>query len=180
MKLQLLWRAVTPMLTVSLILGCQLRKNVVEKPTKPGTLTVAFTTTSPGGKRNRDPKNIHVVWIEDGKGQFVKTLGRWAAKRKKELPQWYAADGVDVDGTTGATQKTYGEYQVVWDMMDRNGVVVPDGEYRIQMELTNNDAKHGNFHRATFIFAKDGTAREQTIAKQDGYQNVSIIYTGRR
>ncbi len=180
MTLKLLWRTVTSLLLAILIVGCQLLKDVKEKPIKPGTLTVTFTTTSPGGKRNRDPKNIHAVWIEDGKGLFVKTLGRWAAKRKKELPLWHATDGEDIDGVTGATQNSYGAYQVVWDMLDRNGTVVPNGEYRIRMELTNNDAKHGNFHRTTFTFTKDGTAHEQTIAEQDGYQTVSIRYTGRQ
>ena len=94
MNMQILRRTVTPMLAVSLIFGCQILRN--EKPLeKAGTLAVTFTTTSPGGTRNRDPKNCHAVWIEDSKGRFVKTLGRWAKKRQNDLPQWRAADGGD-------------------------------------------------------------------------------------
>lgn len=47
--------------------------------------TVKFTvrTTTPGG--NFSPRNIGAIWIEDSNGQFVKTLKRWADRRKQYL-----------------------------------------------------------------------------------------------
>lgn len=142
-------------------------------------LSLTFVTTSPGGNKRYEPKNILAVWVEDASGKFVRTLGRWAGRQKRNLTEWKKADGTDIDGVTGATQATYGTYTVKWDLRDRQGRTVADGKYRIRMELTNHNAKRNQFHRLTLIFEKSGKAAEQKIDKKDGFENIKVVYSGR-
>ncbi|MCX7048503.1 MAG: DUF2271 domain-containing protein [Candidatus Sumerlaeota bacterium] len=140
------------------------------------TLKVTFTTSAPIGVAKYGTKNVHAVWIEDSKGAFIKTIARWAKDQKRQLTDWKKADGTDTDGMTGATQKNYGAYTAEWDLRGRDGKPVPNGIYKIQMELTNNDAKKDQRHRATVTFNKNGVSSTQEVASQSGYSNIKIQY----
>lgn len=140
-------------------------------------VTASFTTTPAGGSFN--PKNIVAVWIEDGAGTFVKTIGRWAATRKANLVAWTTKAGAnDVDAVSGATRPNHtGALTVTWDLKSKAGTVVPDGTYTIRMELadgnTNNAATN---NQGTFTFVKSATAQMQTGLTNGGFQGVSINY----
>ncbi len=57
---------------------------------------------------------------------------------------------------------------------------IPNGTYRIQLELTNWEIPTQNgVNRATYTFNKNGTAQNPSLLDQGGYTNVSITYTGR-
>ena len=140
------------------------------------TLKLSFTTSAPSGVAKYGTKNVHAIWIEDSKGGFVKTIARWAKDQKRQLTDWKKADGTDTDGMTGATQKNYGAYTAEWDLRGRDGKPVPNGAYKIQLELTNNDAKKDQRNRVTLSFDKNGVTRSQEIASQGGYTNIKIQY----
>lgn len=140
-------------------------------------LTVGFTTTSPGGDLRFEPRNVHVVWVENATGGFVKTIGRWGVEEEQHLTQWKAADGTNIDGWTGATPQVYQRYTVTWNLTDRTGVQVPDGIYFIRFELTNNNATLNQYRRTTVAFLKDSVPKSQFYAAQDGYLNITLDYT---
>ena len=139
------------------------------------TVKVTFETTDPGGKFGN--RNVHVVWVEDSEGVFVKTLDLWGNKRTHNLTNWLKASGSkkgEIDGITGATLKAYGQHQSEWDMTDKQGNTVPDGEYRVNLELTNGNAKEKKFNLATFTVNKNGKASIRKPENTGGYENVTI------
>jgi hypothetical protein len=147
-------------------------------------LTVTFTTTpSPSAAASPfDPNNVVAVWIENGAGSFVKTIGRWAATRKGNLVAWTAKAGAaDVDAVSGATQPNYGTLTVKWDMSARAGLPMPaDGTYTVRMELADGDVTQpAQNNQGTFTFTRNGTASTTTAQSNGGFNNVSVIYTGR-
>jgi hypothetical protein len=101
-------------------------------------LTVAFTTASFQGEYA--PRNIGAVWVTDAQDVFVKTLHVWAGKRIKYLTKWNGASGGNmVDAITSATWKQHGAHALVWDMTSAGGEVIPDGAYRVYIELTEQN-----------------------------------------
>jgi hypothetical protein len=140
-------------------------------------LAVTFTTTSPGGDLRFDPQHVEAVWVEDARGAFVKTIGRWGVVEQTQLTQWMAADGTYLDGWTGATPKAYGQDTATWDLKDRTGVEVPDGIYYIRFELTNHNATQNQFRRTTVAFFKDGVPKSQFLGSQGGFLNITLDYT---
>lgn len=143
------------------------------------SLSVQFDTTANGGPYA--PKNVVAVWIEGPGGIFEKTIGRWAGTRVDHLVAWVAKSGLDADAISGATRANHtARLSVTWDLKDKAGAVVPDGTYTIRMELADSNASTaGQNHQASFTFAKNGTAAQQTALTGGGFVNVSIDYSGR-
>src|SRR4051812_28273561 len=92
-------------------------------------LQVTFKTTAPGGQYM--PKNVAAVWVETANGTFVKTIGRWANLRIQYLAQWRAKAGTtDIDAVSGATRTSHDlALNAKWNLRDRSGNVMPDGNY---------------------------------------------------
>ena len=107
-------------------------------PSAGPTLTVDFTTASFNGEYA--PDNVGAVWVTDEQDVFVKTLELWAVKRVKYLVKWRAASGDStIDAVTGATRSHHGPHELVWDMTDVGGKVVPDGVFRVYVEFTEQN-----------------------------------------
>lgn len=92
--------------------------------------------------------NQYAVWIEDEKGNIVKTLyvTRFTAKggyltRKDCLPIWVEKAKPSslfssiIDAITGATPSA-GIKKYIWDGKDENGNYVSPGKYRLFIEAT--------------------------------------------
>jgi hypothetical protein len=140
-------------------------------------VTVKFMTTPAGGPYA--PRNVTVVWIEDSAGNFVKTIGRWAAQRKNYLVAWVAKAGAnDADAVTSATRGDHlNMIQAVWNLQDRNGNVVPDGTYTIKMELADSDiGTQAANNEGTFSFVKSPQPQVQTNQANGGFDNATISY----
>ncbi|MBK9033911.1 MAG: DUF2271 domain-containing protein [Myxococcales bacterium] len=102
-------------------------------------LRIVVRTTPFGGRYQ--PKNIGAIWIETASGQYVKTVKRWANRRLRYLTRYNAASGGDVtDAITGATLTSHITHDVTWNLTDRTHCEVPAGNYRVVMELTDQDA----------------------------------------
>ncbi|MEZ4358772.1 MAG: DUF2271 domain-containing protein [Kofleriaceae bacterium] len=142
-----------------------------------GTLTVQLTTTPAGG--NYAPRNVVAVWIEDAAGAFVKTIGRWSAARTQHLVSWRAGAGTaDADAVSGATRQNHNApLTVTWNGKNRAGVDVPDGTYKVRMELADrNSTTATQNNQGTFTFEKTPAGFTQSTAG-GGFTNVSITYS---
>jgi len=140
-------------------------------------MTVTFTTTPAGGPYA--PRNVVAVWIQNGAGAFVKTIGRWANVRRQHLVAWTTAAGPnDADAVSGATRLDHAApLTVTWNLLDRNGAAVPDGTYTVRMELTDlNATTAAQNHQATFTFVKGPQTQMQTGLSNGGFINVSINF----
>lgn len=141
------------------------------------TLQVSFDTTPAGG--NYDPTNVLAVWIEDDTGAFVRTIDRWAGVRIQHLVAWTAASGQDVDAVSGATRSNHGQrISTTWDMIDFNGMPVPNGTYAVRMELADeNSTSPDQNNQGVFSFVRDGQQSTQNVSG-GGFLNVTIEYSG--
>ena len=89
------------------------------------------------------------VWIEDSGGELVNTVALWFLQSQKglrwldDLRRWYSVDGTDqtIDQISSAT-RTPGDYTVVWDLTDDQGLPVVSGEYYICIEAAR---EHGPY-----------------------------------
>lgn len=88
--------------------------------------------------------------------------------------------GASCDAYMGATRAGHGTIiTTTWDMKDYQGNPVPNGTYRVRMELTNEGSS--TYRDATFTFNKNGTSSSQTglssSGSTGGFNNVTIDYT---
>jgi hypothetical protein len=102
------------------------------------TLTFDVTTVSQGGRYA--PRNVGAIWIETQSNAFVKTLEVWARTRGRYLTRFNSeASGNRVDAVTSATLRQYAMHHATWDLTDVNGSVMPAGDYKILIEVTDHD-----------------------------------------
>jgi hypothetical protein len=135
-------------------------------------MTVQFTTATTGA--NFAPKHVLAIWIETSDGQFVRSLKVRADKRKQYLYTWQSeSSGNIVDAITGATLTVHGAESIVWNGKDVNQVVVPDGNYKIKVEFTEEHAQ-GPILEIPFI--KNTSSSDSTLSNSTYFTNISIEY----
>ena len=150
----------------------------------PGTLTVEITSAAIGGRYA--PRNIGAIWIETASGDFVKTIERWAAIRGGDLRTWnqrsggwgFSFFGVSsapdaMDAVTGATLTSHRAHTPTWAMKDVMGAVVPDGSYKVVLEVAD-----GTAGTAEVMFQKGPMPQTVTApAGGRGYSAFTVTYT---
>jgi hypothetical protein len=101
--------------------------------------TFQVTTKQIGGRYA--PKNIGAIWIEDSDDNWVKTLRLWAGVRQRYLSAYLKANTErnTLDAMTSATMRQHGTQMASWDLSDGAGKPVPDGEYKLVLEMTDRD-----------------------------------------
>ena len=105
---------------------------------RPTKLTFKVQTAPFGGRYK--PKNIGAIWIETSTGTFVKTVERWARIRARFLTRFAASSKNNlVDAVSSATLANHRVHTVTWNLTDVGRKRVPDGAYRLAIELTDRD-----------------------------------------
>lgn len=140
-----------------------------------GTATLSVTLSDPSGNYNR---RVDAYWVTDATGKFVQTVRKDAANRQQYLYKWIAARGsyTAVDGFSGATISTWGTFTVTWDCRDTNNVIVPDGDYRFYVEMTDYNGQ-GNWTTNGLTFTKGTVASTNTYPDQPYITNKRVVYT---
>ena len=138
-----------------LLLIPAIAQNKQGKAGKASALEVSFNYQKQAGPGS----NQYAVWIENEKGEFVKTLfvtsyttkgrarGGEQAKRgyivrPACVPVWVKTSkaeeksDVQLDAVTGATPQNSGKQTFTWDFTDENGKTVPPGTYKVKIEAT--------------------------------------------
>ena len=126
-------------LTVIVLIGAGAQNALTQNAAE---LTFSFT------RQSGSASNQFAVWIEDARGQYVKTLyaTRWTAnggwqKRASSIPLWVKQFNLSekphemLDVITGATPRT-GTLVYAWDGTNHRGAAVPAGEYVLVLEAT--------------------------------------------
>ena len=149
--------------------GCT-TSNPPTGPTNKTGLIVSTVTSSAGGPYA--PNHVVAIWVENSAGSFVKTLTVYAQARSYDLTNWESISGGNsVDAVTGATQSSHGTIYGSWNGTDTKGVVVPDGTYRLCLELTDKSSA-GNF--SFFTFTKGAGAETLTPSNVPSFSSISI------
>jgi biofilm protein TabA len=142
----------------------------------PGVLTILFETNKPAGGKYGS-LNVQAVWVERADGSFVKTLDSWGAKHAKQLKTWTAADKQwNIHARTGATLMAYGPCISRWDATDAAGQILPDGDYIVRFELTNDNAPKNKFHRAALPFYKSSQPNTVGALNEGGYKQILLSW----
>jgi hypothetical protein len=162
--------------------GC---KGMFGAPGTAGSLTVTFSTVEVGGAWH--PANVGAVWIEwidptdptnFKKERFVRTVAKWAAERIESLETWttrICANKEEMDAVSKATFPDHSQMHMgEWDTKDINGQVVPDGDYKLYVEVTEFE-EQGPI--SSFKFTKGPTAL--MLPPQDGsnVKGLTLTYT---
>jgi len=160
--------------------GC---KGMFGPPGTEGIVMVTFSTQVIG--QAWQPANVGAVWIEwidptdptnFMKERFVRTLEKWADLRTDSLETWTTrtcANKTDPDVVTQATRVDHNQpHMGRWDTKDVNGQVVPDGDYKLYIEVTEYE-EQGPL--SSYKFTKGPTAQMLTLP--DGPTNKGLILT---
>ena len=146
---------ITAVLAGALLLIPAIAQNKQGKAGKAKSLEVSFDYQKQAGPGS----NQYAVWIENEKGDVVKTLfvtsyttkgrarGGEPAKRgyivrPACVPTWVKTVKADeqtdqqLDTVTGATPQAGGMQTFTWDFTDQQGKAVPQGNYTIKVEAT--------------------------------------------
>ena len=138
-----------------LLLIPAIAQNKQGKAGKASALEVSFNYQKQAGPGS----NQYAVWLENEKGEFVKTLfvtsyttkgrarGGEQAKRgyivrPACVPVWVKTSkaeeksDVQLDAVTGATPQNSGKQTFTWDFTDEAGKAVPSGTYKVKVEAT--------------------------------------------
>ena len=99
------------------------------------------TTRAQGGRYA--PKNIGAIWIERADGTWLKTLKVWAGVRLRYLTTYLESNSArdTTDAMTSATLRQHASHEVRWNLSDAQGEAVPDGDYRVRVEVTDRSGK---------------------------------------
>ena len=151
MRQKTIFSVIIAALLLSVIAVAQSSKKIA----KSRTLEVSFNYQRQAGPGS----NQYAVWIENEKGEFVKTLfvtsyttkgrarGGEQAKRgyivrPACVPTWVKASNAEgktdlqLDAVTGATPQSSGKQTFTWDFTDEQGKTVPKGTYKLKVEAT--------------------------------------------
>jgi len=141
-----------------------------------GSVTLSFKTVSYGGVYA--PRNSGAIWVEDGKGNFIKTLKVWAPAKKHHLAAWNKISlGNEVDAVTSASLNDHENHQVTWDCTDHTGRVIPDEFYKIHIEFTEgNISEEVQGKHFVVAFNKSRTSHTVTPEDQDFFQKIELKY----
>ena len=138
-----------------------------------GQMSFTVTTSNAGG--NYAPKNIVAVWVTDNSGNFIKTIYAYTGAWKIHLNTWEAASSFNVtDATTGATYTSHSTRSYTWNGKNTSGSIVPDGTYKLWIELTDKNAT-GRFTSISFV--KGTSSQSLTPANVPSFSSMSLSWT---
>ncbi len=138
--------------------------------TSGGSFSFDVTTVNQRGRYA--PANVGAIWIEDSSGKFVKTLKVWAFVRGRYLSKFNnEAGGSRVDAVTSATLRSFGAQHATWTLTDVNGAAVPDGAYKVLIEVTDHD---GTGQWTSVDFTLPGMGQKVTAPDVQYYTGMSV------
>ena len=138
-----------------------------------GTVNVSVKT-KPNGV-GYSPKHVLAIWIEDGVGDFVKTLKLNANKRQEYLYTWEAKSGENTtDATTGSTLNPHIAHAVSWNCTNLSGAIVDDGSYAVKVEYTS---EHDQGPLTSISFTKADNVVAFQPADEAYFIDMNLVYT---
>jgi hypothetical protein len=136
-------------------------------PPTSGTLTLDYKTVSLMGRYR--PRNCTAVWIETTAGQYVATIEILAALRKPGLVYWQDHACTEKPGPDVVTKATLPDHekphQAIWNGLDFEEKPVPDGPYKLFIEVTETDKDPGEF--GMFDFMKSAEPYQDLVLPVD-------------
>lgn len=106
-----------------------------------GDTAMIFTVTTQSYGGTYAPKHCLAIWVTDNNDVFKKTLKLAATIYKVHLVKWnQMSAGNTTDAITGASMTSHTTHTVVWNGKDKNGVIQPNGTYKVYIEFTESNS----------------------------------------
>lgn len=110
-----------------------------------GDTSMIFTVTTQSYGGTYAPKHCLAIWVTDNNDIFKKTLKLAALYYKVHLVKWnQMSAGNTTDAITGASMTSHTTHTVVWNGKDKNGVLQPNGTYKVYIEFTESNSAQSN------------------------------------
>lgn len=137
------------------------------------TVQITFTTVTDNGPFA--PNHVLSVWVEDGSGKFIKTLKINGKDKKRYLYTWKSISGNNsMDAISSATLTSHGADSAIWDCMDLNQNIVPDGSYKFVIEFTDKNGQ-GPIVRIPFQKGKENVYLK--VKEQQYFKDMILEYS---
>ncbi len=150
-------------------------------------VSIALTITTGGSNggfggfrgfgRGRGRRPYVAVWVEDGNGKLVRVLVLWGSKWRylTDMPGILNAIGRDQNLLYSVSRATRdpGHYDLIWDGLDDHGKAVPNGTYRIVVEVNQ---EHGNYAKQAGTIACGNEPATATLRATVDFEAVEIAY----
>jgi hypothetical protein len=160
----------------------------VSAQSQPAVAELSFSYTRQSGSAS----NQFAVWIEDVRGNYVKTLyatrftatGGWE-RRPQSIPQWVKQSGLAklskprIDAFTGPTPKP-GKLTYRWDGTDQTGAAVGAGEYRLFLEASLRNENRVVYSAVVPVGGSINGARRNAEVKAEYFGNANGVGTAER
>jgi len=147
---------------------CVLPSNRLDAGGASGALRLEYDTQTQHGRYA--PKNCTAVWIETADGQYVATIEIDAALRRPGLVYWQDHACIEKPGpdvVTSATLPDHSKQHVaMWSGVDFAGNPMPDGPYKLYIEVTESDKEPGDI--GVFDFVKGPASSQSPAVAFDG------------
>ena len=140
-------------------------------------IALQLTGQSFGG-RGRNLKSPYVaIWVEDPAGRYVRTLAVWGDKWRylEELIDWwkFARNNRALNTTATRATRPAGEYRVAWTGLDDSGHPVPQGPYRIHVEVSR---EHGTYAKKSGVISCAAATAAITLPETAEFAAIVITY----
>lgn len=139
-----------------------------------GTLTFSTSTYAPSSTWGN--KHVLAVWLENtaNPSVFIKTNAKFG-NEDDHLTSWISkSNSSTVDAVTGATLGTYSTVSATWNGTNLNGTVVPDGDYKLWIEMGWGSNKTTDHAVTSFAFTKGPNPDTKTYTGTTNYSNVQL------
>jgi hypothetical protein len=167
---------------------CAIALSGASAQAQPAAAELSFSYTRQSGSGS----NQFAVWIEDARGNYVKTLyatrftatGGWE-RRPQSILQWVKQSGLaklskpQIDAFTGPTPKP-GKLTYRWDGTNQTGAMAPAGEYRLFLEATLRNENRVVYSAVVPVSGNIAGARRNAEVKTEYFGNANGAGTAER
>lgn len=142
-----------------------------------GTLSFSVTPSAVSGTWQL--KHDVAIWITNNAGTFIKTKAEFGTDTD-HLTSWIACTPTEntVDATTGPTINGYtNAITISWNGTDVNGAIVPDGIYKVWVEMGWGANKTTAHAVTSFSFTKGTSVDAPTLSATTNFLSPTLTWT---
>lgn len=141
----------------------------------PGTLNIEFNTKATNGQFA--PRHLLAVWVTTESNEFIRTLSAYYQNQAyvRYLEKWVDSSNKNkTDAVTGATLRNHQKHTLEWNCKTLTGDTIPDGNYKVWIEMTEANAK-GPYY--SFTFTKGAAKDSAKLPDQTYFKNIYTVYS---
>lgn len=143
--------------------------------------SVSFTVRTVSNHGVYAPRNAGAIWVTDANNTFVKTIKVWASTYRRHLVKWNSMSGGNTTGAiTGASLNSHTTHTVSWNCLNYAGQSLPDGNYRMYVEYTENNSANAGVADGPYTyveFTKGPEGVSLSPANLSYFTNMQLTYT---